>query len=167
LVTESSHALMDDFQYSLRELKKERTQLNTILRENLSKSGSLRKNDYDSLMGELFLLLDEKEKEAEDEFYRYIVEQKMMISQLRQGILEIKNIGQNDNKEKIEKFKLELETILKAQQQRKEHAIAKFMEFQDIHKKITYNFQQLINQDTHVFCKDLKNVKKHLLEEII
>ena len=166
-VNESSHALMNDFQHSLQDLRKERMQLNTMLRENLAKSGSLRKNDYDCLMDELFLLLDQKEKEAEDQFNRYIEDQKAMVSFLRQGILEIKNTEQNDNKKKIEEFKLELETILKAQQQRKEQAIAKFLEFQNINKKITNNFQQLLDQDVQIFCKDIKNVKKHLLEELV
>jgi len=158
---------MNDFQHSLQELRKERTQLNTMLRENLAKNGSLRKNDYDILMDDIFLLLDEKEKEAEDQFYRYIEDQKAMARLLRQGILEIKNTEQNNNKEKIEEFKLELETILKAQQHRKECAIAKFREFQNINKKITHNFQQFLNQDVQVFCKDIKNVKKHLLEELV
>lgn len=166
-VNESSHALMNDFQHSLQDLRKERMQLNTMLRENLAKNGSLRKNDYDCLMDELFLLLDQKEKEAEDQFNRYIEDQKAMVSFLRQGILEIKNTEQNDNKKKIEEFKLELETILKAQQQRKEQAIAKFLEFQNINKKITNNFQQLLDQDVQIFCKDIKNVKKHLLEELV
>jgi len=166
-VNESSYALMNDFQHSLQELRKERTQLNTMLRENLAKNGSLRKNDYDILMDDIFLLLDEKEKEAEDQFYRYIEDQKAMARLLRQGILEIKNTEQNNNKEKIEEFKLELETILKAQQHRKECAIAKFREFQNINKKITHNFQQFLNQDVQVFCKDIKNVKKHLLEELV
>jgi hypothetical protein len=138
-----------------------------MLRENLAKGGSLRKNDYDILMDEIFILLEEKEKEAEDQFCKYIEEQKAMVRFLRQGILDIKNTGQKENRVKIEDFKIQLETILKTQQSRKNRAIAKFLEFQNIHKTITSNFQELINQDIHLFCKDIKNVKKHLLEEII
>ena len=163
---ESSQALLNDFQYSLKKLKKERNILNNKLRENLAKIGSLRKNDYDGMMGELFFVLEQKEKEAEDEFHQYIEYQKTMASLLREGVLEIKNIGQNDNKENIKNFKIEIETILKSQQDKKEEATIKFLELQDIHEKISNSFNGLINQDTHVFCKDLKNVKKYLLEEI-
>ncbi len=166
-VTESSHALMNDFQISMQELRKERTQLNEMLRENMAKSGSLRKNDYDILMDEIFILLDEKEKEAEVHFYLYIEDQKSMVRFLRQGILEIKNTELNNNKEKIAAFKLQLDTILKDQQNRKESAINKFSEFQNIHKKLTTNFQHLLKKDVHVFCKDIKNIKKHLLEELV
>jgi hypothetical protein len=163
---ESSQALLNDFQYSLKKLKKERNIVNNKLRENLAKIGSLRKNDYDGMMGELFFVLEQKEKEAEDEFHQYIEYQKTMASLLREGVLEIKNIGQNDNKENIKNFKIEIETILKSQQDKKEEATIKFLELQDIHEKISNSFNGLINQDTHVFCKDLKNVKKYLLEEI-
>jgi uncharacterized coiled-coil protein SlyX len=163
---ESSQALLNDFQYSLKKLKKERNILNNKLRENLAKIGSLRKNDYDGMMGELFFVLEQKEKEAEDEFHQYLEYQKTMASLLREGVLEIKNIGQNDNKGNIKNFKIEIKTILKAQQEKKEEATIKFLELQDIHEKISNSFNGLINQDTHVFCKDLKNVKKYLLEEI-
>ncbi len=166
-VNESSHALMNDFQLSMKELKKERTQLNDLLRENMAKSGSLRKNDYDILMDEIFLLLDQKEKEAEDHFYLYIEDQKAMVRFLRQGILEIKNTEKNTNTQKIASFKLQLETILKDQQNRKEGAINKFFEFQNFHKKITTNFQHLLKQDAHILCRDIKNIKKHLLEELV
>ena len=166
-VNESSHALMNDFQLSMKELKNERTQLNDLLRENMAKSGSLRKNDYDILMDDIFILLDEKEKEAESHFYLYIEDQKAMVRFIRQGILDIKNTGNNNNTEKITAFKLNLETILKNQQNRKEGAINKLFEFQNIHKKLTTNFKQLLNQDVHNFCKEIKNIKKHLLEELV
>ena len=165
-VSESSNVLMNDFQLSMKELKKERTQLNAMLREYLAKCGSLRKNDYDIMMDEIFIILDEKEKEAEDYFYLYIEDQKAMIRFLRQGILDIKTPGEN-NTEKISTFKHQLGTILKDQQTRKDGAIKKFLEFQGINKKLTTNFQQLLNQDVHIFCKDIKNIKKHLLEELV
>jgi hypothetical protein len=166
-VNESSHALMNDFRYSLQEFKKERVTLNTMLRDKMAKNGSLRKNDYDVLMDDIFFLLDGKEKEAENEFYKYIEDQRAMARFLRQGILGIRNTEQNDNKEKIEEFKFGLEAILKTQQRRKECTIAKFLEYQNIHKKITHDFQALLDQDVRTNCKDIKKVKRHLLEELV
>jgi len=166
-VTETYHILLNDFQLSLQELRKERTALNTMLRDNMAKNGSLRKNDYDILMSDIFFLLDGKEKEAEDEFHKYIEDQRAMAHFLRQGILGIKNTEQNDNKEKIDDFKLGLETILYGQQHRKECAVAKFLEYQDIHKKITRYLQALLDQDVHVSFKDIKKVKRHLLEKLV
>lgn len=166
-VYNSSNVLMKDFQQSLTELRNERTQLNTMLRENLAKKGSMRKNDYDCFMDDIFQLLNEKEKEAEDQFCCYIDDQKQMVLFLRQGIFEIKSTEQDDHKEKIAAFKARLDNTLKEQQHRKECAIAKFMEFQHLHKKITSKFQQLLDQDHIVFGQDIKNIKKQLLGELV
>ena len=166
-IYDSSNNLTKDFQQSLLELRNERTQLNLMMRENLAKNGSMRKNDYDCLMDEIFTFLNEKEKEAEYQFYRYIDDQKEMVHFLRHGILEIKGMEQDDYKEKIADFKIKLENILKIQQHRKERAITKFKEFQHIHDRITSKFKQLLELDVHVFCKEIKNVKKELTEEFV
>jgi alpha-mannosidase len=165
-VSDSSHLLFNDFRQSLSKLRDERNRLNERLRENLARNGSLRRNDYDCMMEEIFTLLDEKEKDAENQFYRYIDDQKAMARFLRQGILEIKDIDQEDNREKIREFRSELETILQAQQHRKELAIKTFLEFQNTHQRITVHFHKLLDEDAHLLCKDIKNVKKHILEEL-
>ena len=134
-VYDSSNVLTKDFQQSMLELRNERTQLNTMLRENLAKKGSMRKNDYDCFMDDIFLLLNEKEKEAESQFYQYIGDQKQMVLFLRQGILDIKSMEQENHKEKIAAFKAMLDNTLVEQQLSKERAITKFKEFQHLHKK--------------------------------
>jgi hypothetical protein len=166
-VADSYHVLLNDFQYSLQELRKERTALSTMLRDNMAKNGSLRKNDYDILMNDIFLLLDRKEKEAKDEFHKYIEDQRTMANFLRQGIFGIKNTKPIDNKEKIDDFKLGLETILSSQQDRKNGFIEKFLEYQNIHQKITRDFQVLLDQDIHIKFKDIKKVKKILFEKLV
>lgn len=166
-VYDSSNVLTKDFQQSLLELRNERTQLNTMLRENLAKKGSMRKNDYDCFMDDIFLLLNEKEKEAESQFYQYIGDQKQMVLFLRQGILDIKSMEQENHKEKIAAFKSMLDNTLVEQQLSKECAITKFKEFQHLHKKITSKFKQLLDQDNIIFCRDIKNIKKQLFEELV
>jgi hypothetical protein len=155
-VADSYHVLLNDFQHSLQELRKERTALSTMLRDNMAKNGSLRKNDYDILMNDIFFLLDRKEKEAKDEFHKYIEDQRTMANFLRQGIFGIKNTKLIDNKEKIDDFKLGLETILSSQQDRKNGVIVKFLEYQNMHQNITRDFQVLLDQDINIKCKDIK-----------
>jgi len=164
-VTESSHVLLKDFQNSLNDLRKERTCLNSELRENLAKNGSLRKNDYDRMMEDIFFLLEEKEKEAENQFYQYIEDQKTMARFLRQGILDLKNTESKECKEKIKAFKLELEHILQTQKERKDLVEKKLLDFQTIHNNITKSFKMLLEKGVQVFCKDIKNVKKSVLKE--
>ncbi len=162
-VNESSNTLVNDFRQSLQELRKEMLLLNSLLRDNLAKNGSLRKNDYDFQMDEVFQALNEMENEAECEFSGYIEEQKAMTHYLRQGILDIKYTGINSNANKIEAYRAGLEPILKMLQLRKECAISKFIVFQEFHKKVASNFHQLLDPDMQAFCKDIKNLKKQLL----
>jgi len=166
-VYDSSNVLMTDFQQSMLELRNERTQLNAMLRENLAKKGSMRKNDYDCFMEDIFLLLNEKEKEAENQFYKYIGDQKQMVLFLRQGILDIKGIEQENHKDKIAAFKSMLDTTLVEQQLSKERAIAKFEEFHHLQKKITSKFKELLDQEHIVFGQDIKNIKTQLLGELV
>ncbi|MFA5783207.1 MAG: hypothetical protein WC868_13155, partial [Bacteroidales bacterium] len=139
--------------------------LNSELRENLAKNGSLRKNDYDRMMEDIFFLLEEKEKEAENQFYQYIEDQKTMARFLRQGILDLKNTESKECKEKIKAFKLELEHILQTQKERKDLVEKKLLDFQTIHNNITKSFKMLLEKGVQVFCKDIKNVKKSVLKE--
>jgi hypothetical protein len=76
---DSSNVLINDFHQSLLVLKTERTYLNSMLRENLAKNGSMRKNDYDNLMEDIFTFLNEREKEAEYQFNHYIEDQRQMV----------------------------------------------------------------------------------------
>ncbi len=164
-VTESSHVLLKDFQNSLNDLREERTCLNSELRENLAKNGSLRKNDYDKMMEDIFFLLDEKEKEAENQFCQYIEDQKAMARFLRKGILDLKDTESKECKEKIKTFKQELEHILQVQKERKDLVEKKLLDFQTIHNNITKSFKMLLEKGVQVFCKDIKNVKKNVLKE--
>ncbi len=166
-VSDSSHMLFHDFQHSLIELREERTQLNAILRETLARNGSLRKNDYNSIMDGIFALLDEKEQDAERSFSSYIEDQKTLVSFLKHGILAVKTSSLDDNKKYIEEFKKELEHIIVTQQQRKNLVISKFLEFQNIHNKIIESFKMILEKDDSTCCKDIKKIKKYILEEIV
>jgi hypothetical protein len=75
-ITLSSHSLFDNVHNSLIELRKERDLLNTRLCETVAKNGSLRKKDYNTMMSGIVSMLDEKEKEAESQFFIFIEAQK-------------------------------------------------------------------------------------------
>lgn len=163
---DTSNFLIKDFHQSLLELKTERTYLNSMLRENLAKNGSMRKNDYDSLMEEIFTFLNERENEAEYQFNRYIEDQRQIVLFLHHGILEIKGTDLDINIEKITAFKSALDNIIKSQQHWKASAITKFTEFRHIHQKFTDKFKLLLEPEVRMFCKDIKKLKKQFLEEI-
>jgi hypothetical protein len=165
-VNDSSHRLFDNLNRSIIELSEERLQLNSKLRDSLAKNGSLRKNDYDTLMDEIFQVLKNLENEAKSSFIGYLEDQKAMVKLVRKNILALKNKEKQTQKELIREFKKELEQIMLAQQRGKELVITNFIRFQNMHNKLTLHFKQLIGKQKNVNSKDVKELKNILLSEI-
>src|ERR1035437_107200 len=86
---------------SLNELKIERDTLNKDLCETLAKKGSLRRKDYNSMMEVILNILNEKEKEAENQFLNFIEAQKETAQSLKNSLLDIKDISTQDTEERI------------------------------------------------------------------
>ncbi len=165
-ITESYHSLFDNVHNTLIDLKKERDILNSKLCESLAKNGSLRKKDYNTMMSSILTSLNEKEKEAEDQFLTFIEAQKEIAQSLKTGLLGIKDIASQDSDQKITIFKEQLSQISKLQEMRKQMVIKTFTDFQNIHGKIMQCLKDLLEKGDHVLAKDIKNVKNQLLKEI-
>lgn len=99
-ITESYHSLFDNVHNTLIDLKKERDILNLKLCESLAKNGSLRKKDYNTMMSSILISLNEKEKEAEDQFLTFIEAQKEIAQSLKTGLLGIKDLASQDSDQK-------------------------------------------------------------------
>jgi hypothetical protein len=164
-VNDSSHRLFDNLNRSIIELNEERLQLNSKLRDTLAKNGSLRKNDYDRYMDEIFQVLRNMENEAKNSFSGYLQDQKAMVKMVRENILTLKNKEKQTQKELIREFKKELEQIMLAQQRGKELVITNFIRLQNMHNKLTQHFKQLLNKQKDINSKDVKDLKNILLNE--
>jgi len=165
-LTESSHFLFDNVHNSLNDLKKERVQLNSRLCETLAKNGSLRKKDYNSMMADLFDELDEKEKEAEKQFLKFIEDQKITAQSLKNSLLGIKDINTQDANEKITIIKEQLSEISEQQEFRKETVMKTFLDFQHLHHKMMESLEKLLEKDDQIQVKDIKKVINQISAEI-
>ncbi|MCX6160563.1 MAG: hypothetical protein NTV87_04405 [Ignavibacteriae bacterium] len=165
-ITESYHSLFDNVHNTLIDLKKERDILNLKLCESLAKNGSLRKKDYNTMMSSILISLNEKEKEAEDQFLTFIEAQKEIAQSLKTGLLGIKDLASQDSDQKITIFKEQLSQISELQEMRKQMVIKTFTDFQNIHSRIMECLKDLLEKGDHVLAKDIKNVKNQLLKEI-
>ncbi|MEI6678644.1 MAG: hypothetical protein WCL21_08555 [Mariniphaga sp.] len=165
-ITESSHSLFDNVHNSLTDLRKERDLLNSRLCETVAKNGSLRKKDYHTMMSGILNALDEKEKEAENQFFNFIEAQKETAQSLKNSLLSIKDITAQDAGEKINLVKDQLSKISKRQEERKETAIKTFLEFQQMHNKMMERLESLLEKGEHILIHDIKKVKEQLIREI-
>lgn len=164
-VSDSSHHLYISINKSISELGSERMQLNDELREKMAQSGSLRKNDYDNLMDDIFQAMKNLEEEAKMSFAKYIEEQKAMVMLVRENIVAIKSMKKSPPKDIIMGFKEELERIISAQQKGKEVVIASFARFQNIHNQFIQHIQLLSKQEK-TKSKDIKELKSFILNNM-
>jgi uncharacterized coiled-coil DUF342 family protein len=165
-ITESSHSLFDHVHNSLKELRKERDLLNTKLCETIAKNGSLRKKDYQIMMSGILSSLDEKELDAEKQFAIFIEKQKETAQQLKNGLLDIKDITAQDVGEKIAHIKDQLLQITRLQEERKETVMKSFEEFQKLHNKMMEYLKNLVDKGDKILIEDIKKIRIQFLSEI-
>jgi hypothetical protein len=165
-IAESSHSLFDNVHNSLNDLKKERNILSSRLCETLAKNGSLRKKDYNTMMSDILSTLDEKEREAENQFLLFIEAQKETAKLLKNSLLGIKDITAQDTSEKIIIIKEQLSQISKQQEMKKDTVMKTFMDFQQIHNRMMECLESLLEKGNHLLIQDIKEVKDQIIKEI-
>jgi len=164
-LTESSNSLFDNIHNSLNNLRKERDLMNSRLCEAVAKNVSLRKKDYNTMMSGILNTLDEKEKEAENQFLLFIETQKETARSLKNSLLTIKDITTKDAKEQIVLVKSQILQISKQQEMRKEAVMKTFIEFQQLHNKMMECFEDLIKKGDHILIQDIKSIKEHVFQK--
>ncbi len=165
-VNDSSRHLFENLNRSITDLTDERNDLNARLRENMAKNGSLRKNDYDCLMSEVFCALEQMEDDAKKSFSAYLNDQKAMVKLIRDNIIALKSKEKQPQKVMIQEFKNELEKIMTTQQQGKDLVISNFIRFQNMHNRLTLYLKELLDKRNAVNCRDIKEIKLALLNQI-
>ena len=165
-ISESSHSLFNNVHNSLNYLKKERDLLYSMLCNTLAKNGSLRKKDYNMMMSGILSILDEKERNAENQFLKFIEAQKETAQSLKNSLLGIKDITSKDASDNISIIKEQLFQISKLQEMRKETVMKTFLDFQQMHNRMMESLESLLKKGDHIMIQDIKNVKEQILKEL-
>ena len=95
-IKESCHYLVDSVKDSLDYLKERRLDLSSKLCEVLAKKESVRKKDYNSIMDDINMMLDEKENTAKNHFLNYIEDQKEFTQSLKDIIVNISDYSKEN-----------------------------------------------------------------------
>jgi nicotinamide riboside kinase len=165
-LTESSQFLVDNVHNSLNNLKKKRDLLDSKLCKTLSKNGSLRKKDYNTMMSGILDIIDEKRRDTESQFLNFIETQKETTQSLKNGLLGIKDITSPDALKRISIIKEQLSQIPKLQETRKEKVMKTFIDFQKTHNRMMECLEKLLEKGDHILIKDLKSIKNQIIKEI-
>jgi hypothetical protein len=165
-IKESCHFLIDNIEHSLDYLKERRTDVSLKLCEVLAKKESLRKKDYNAIMSDIYILLDEKEDNAKNQFIAFIEDQKKFTQSLKNIILNISDYSTVDSADKNELLKKELFQIAEIQEKRKEAVMKILTDFQEIHKKVMEYFESLLEKGDNISIRDIKNAKYIISREL-
>ena len=128
-IKESCHFLVDSVEESLEYLKERRIDVSSKLCDALAKKESLRKKDYNSIMDDIYRMLDEKENNAKSQFINFIEDQKEFTQSLKNIIVNITDYSTTDSTDKITVLKEELSQIAEIQEKRKESVIKTLTDF--------------------------------------
>ncbi|MEI7788375.1 MAG: hypothetical protein WCI23_06965 [Chlorobiaceae bacterium] len=158
-IKESCHFLVDSVEESLEYLKERRIDVSSKLCDALAKKESLRKKDYNSIMDDIYRMLDEKENNAKSQFINFIEDQKEFTQSLKNIIVNITDYSTTDSTDKITVLKEELSQIAEIQEKRKESVIKTLTDFQEIHKKVMEYLESLLEKGDNINIRDIKKAK--------
>jgi len=147
--------LMNQANQLLRSFQSEIEDMTASLRDNLAKSESLRKKDFDSMMSSIAQCRRQTEEEAEENLKRFRVEEEEMISRLRAIVLN----GNRPNLNDIESIR---EDIMKRQKEREKKIIRALKRFQIEQEDIRVALKNLLLKGENIKIKDLKIMLKLL-----
>ncbi len=166
-IKESCHFLVDSVEHSLEYLKEKRADVSSKLCEALAKKESLRKKDYNTIMADIYSMLDEKESNAKSHFIAFIEDQKEFTQSLKNIILNISDYSAVDSPDKNALLKEQLAQIAEIQEVRKKTVIKILTDFQEIHKEVMAYFESLLEKGDNISIRDIKNAKYIISKEQI
>ena len=162
--------IFQDFQDSLLSTRAEREKISNQLRESLAQNGSLRKKDFDRMMGVISSHLDESEQEVRQLSHKYLNEQTNLVQQLREGLRNFKDALTEGQAEKVKELQIVIKEILTKQDESKIEVTSKLKDFQQGQQQTSEMLKDLLGagEDLRIrhFKAMLKKFKFHHADRI-
>jgi len=152
--------IFQDFQESLLSTRAEREKINSQLRENLAQNGSLRKKDFDRMMGVISSHLDESEQEVRQLSHKYLNEQTKLVQQLREGLRNFKDALTEGQAEKVKELQIVIKEILTKQDESKTEVTSKLKEFQQGQQQTSEMLKDLLAAGEELRIRHFKAMLK-------
>ena len=159
-IFDTTHQLIEGFQDSFLDTKQEREKLKAEVRENLAKSESLRKKDFDNMMQGILSAQEQKEKEVRDLLKNYLNEQRAMAHTLRDNLAEIKGALTKGEAVRVKEFQAIIKEILARQDERKDEVASGLKDFQKAQQEMAKRLKELLAKGSELRIKDLKSMLK-------
>jgi len=135
----------------LKAFQTELEEMIALLRDNLAKSESLRKKDFEHMIKDVIERRMQREQEAEQSFKLFQEEEEEMIARLRDIIFS----GNSSSSDDIEAIR---EDILKRQKMREKKIVKSLKRFQAEQEELKFALKKLLSKGENVKTKDFKTM---------
>jgi vacuolar-type H+-ATPase subunit I/STV1 len=153
---ETTHQLFRGFQDLVFDTTQEREGINDQLRENLAKTGSLRRKDFNNMMSAISSQQDRQEREVRDLSKNYLNEQTSLARQLRENLRNFRESLTRGESQRAKEFQTVIRAVLATQEKRKQEVISKLKEFQKEQQETAKMLKNLLAKGRELRIKDLK-----------
>ncbi|MDD3978153.1 MAG: hypothetical protein PHI15_08390 [Methanomicrobium sp.] len=162
LIFDNTNVILDEYHELVSNTKAERENLKVRLRDVLSKNDSLRKKDFDNMVGSIMSLQDERENEVRSLLNGYINEQREMARVLKENLGMFRDTLGKNNVQRVRNFREMLKKIIIEQDNRKNEIDAKLKAFQEEQSEISVSLKELLSMGRELRIKDLKLMLRRL-----
>ena len=143
------NALMNQAYHFLRSFQTELEDMIVRVRDNLAKTESLRKKDFDRMISDIIERCQQREEEAEQSLKLFQEQEQQMISRLRKIIL-------GGNRSGLEDIKAIKEDIYRRQKEREKGIIKALKRFQLEQEELRVALKKLFSKGENVKIKDFR-----------
>jgi translation initiation factor 1 (eIF-1/SUI1) len=155
---DAAHQILEGFQNSFFDTRREREDINTQLRENLTANESLRRKDFDLMMQDILSAQEDRERHVREELNMYLADQREMIRSLGENMAKFKDALAGGEAQRVKEFQTLLQGILAAQDERKSKVTSELKEFQTQQQELAKTLKGLLAKGRELRIKDLKRM---------
>ena len=153
---ETARDVLENFDNSILDVRSEYEQVSEQLRENLSKNGSLRKKDFDTMMRVMATEQEQRGREVRDLSKQYLDEQTELVHELRGRVHEFTSALAGGEPAKVTERHQAITDLFTKQQQHSLDVVAQLKESQQQQQETAGMLRDLLAKGRELRIKDLK-----------
>lgn len=170
-VFDTTCQFLNDYHESFLIMEQEKEKVKAELREWLAKNRSLRRKDFDIMMGGIFSIQDERDQEVMDLLKNYLNEQKEVALNLNEYLEKLRISLVRGKVQWMRRFQALINEIRTKQDERKEEVISQLREYQKKQGALVSRLKELMAKGREIQIMDikfmLKQFKEHHQDQII
>jgi hypothetical protein len=153
---ETARNVLENFDSSVLDVRREYDQVSEQLRENLAQNGSLRKKDFDTMMRVMSAEQEERGQEVRDLSKQYLDEQTQLVRELRGRVHDFTDALAEGEPAKVTEHHQAITDLFTKQQQRSSDVVTQLKESQKEQQETAGMLRDLLAKGRELRIKDLK-----------